>query len=124
MVKCEGTVPDGPWPSGRYFGDGSGGRFSSYPALRRCGIGLAYLENEIFVFGACARLNGEWQTVPRAETSALLILVDRASYHAHIEFVTDNKYVKDTFAIGADQVRGNVNADLFYKILSHIKEKS
>jgi len=34
-------VPE-PWPSGYYFGDGSGGAYSKYPTLRRVGVGLPY----------------------------------------------------------------------------------
>jgi len=32
---------DGGWPGGHYFGDGSGGEYTSHPDLRRCGVGLA-----------------------------------------------------------------------------------
>jgi len=33
------SVPT-PWPSGHYFGDGSGGKYSKYPTPRRAGVGL------------------------------------------------------------------------------------
>lgn len=32
------------WPSGYYFGDGSDGRYSKYPSLTRCGVGVHYVD--------------------------------------------------------------------------------
>lgn len=40
MVQC--TYKDG-WPSGYYFGDGSGGNYSKYPPIRGCGVGVHYV---------------------------------------------------------------------------------
>ena len=36
-----GEVPVGPWPGGVYWTDGSGGKYGSVKALRRCGSGFA-----------------------------------------------------------------------------------
>ncbi len=33
--------PIGEWESGTYFGDGTGGKDTSYPTLRRCGVGVS-----------------------------------------------------------------------------------
>ena len=32
------------WPGGLYFGDGSRGLHTKYPALRRCGVGVCQRE--------------------------------------------------------------------------------
>ena len=32
-----------PWPSGYYFGDGSGGEYTKYPTLRRAGVGIYHV---------------------------------------------------------------------------------
>ncbi len=40
--------PKGQWKSGKYFGDGSGGVHGSFPTLRRCGVGLACMENGLY----------------------------------------------------------------------------
>ena len=34
------SPPCGDWPSGDYFGDCGGGKYTSFPTLRRCGVGL------------------------------------------------------------------------------------
>ena len=67
--------PPEAWPSGDYFGDGSGGRFSSIPSLRRCGIGLAFLVNGVLQFGLRSPLPGDVQTVPRSEVAAAHVLL-------------------------------------------------
>ena len=35
-------IPD--WNSGTYYGDGSGGEYSSFPLIRRCGVGLCSID--------------------------------------------------------------------------------
>jgi len=37
------------WPSGYYFGDGSGGKYSRYPTLTRCGVGVQYVDEEKYL---------------------------------------------------------------------------
>ncbi len=72
-LHVEGSPPEC-WPSGTYYGDGSGGDFSDYPELRRCGVGVATLQNGAQWFGVHSRLPGPIQTVPRAENCALIIV--------------------------------------------------
>ncbi len=64
------------WGSGTYYGDASGGEFSSYPAIRRIGCGLScILDDGSLSFGAHFNLPGTVQTVPRGELYALVVLV-------------------------------------------------
>ena len=69
--------------SGTYYGDASGGKFSSYPSLRRCGVGLVHTKfDSIRIFyrewGCSIKLIGQVQTVPRAEVFALHFLLNEA----------------------------------------------
>ena len=82
--------------SGVYYGDASGGRFSSYGPLIRCGIGLVKVgydtdNNKYRKWGVQLNLPGLVQTVPRAELYALQYLMNEATQGANIEFITDNK---------------------------------
>ena len=81
--------------SGTYYGDASGGKFSSYPSLRRCGVGLVHTTinsaNQIVrEWGCSIKLIGPVQTVPRAELFALHFLLNEAAPLSVIEFITDN----------------------------------
>ena len=77
---------------GTYYGDGSGGSLSEYPSLRRCGFSIATLDqSDELAYGVYSRLPGKDQTVPRAETYALLALVSLAQIGATQTYVTDHK---------------------------------
>ena len=80
--------------SGTYYGDASGGDFSSLPMLRRCGAGIIHTKqigNDIKqIWGCSLKLIGHVQTVPRAELFALHFLMQEAVEDAKIEFITDN----------------------------------
>ena len=77
------------WPSGWYYVDASGGKYSSIPLLRRCGVGVAFLHefpcidflqdpDDALAFGISAPLPGVVQTVQRAELYAILIVIKNA----------------------------------------------
>ena len=75
--------------SGIYYGDASGGRFSSYGPLIRCGVGLVKIgydiEGNIYrKWGVQMNLPGTVQTVPRAELFALQHLLNEATENANI----------------------------------------
>ena len=72
------------WPSGIYSGDGSGGKFTSHPQLRRCGIGICQVVDGEITSGASVTLPGKRQTVGRAELFALLIVALNAVVDAVI----------------------------------------
>lgn len=52
IFLSEGNVPSkGFWPSGTYGGDGSGGKYTSLPTLRRCGVSLCRVDDGVFSYG-------------------------------------------------------------------------
>ncbi len=108
-------TPPSEWPSGIYYGDGSGGEYTKYPALRRCGVGVCTLHDGVFWFGGHTRLPGEAQTVPRAENCALGIVLDKVEFGASIEFITDSKLLFDQLSKGRDKAKDSINADQFLR---------
>ena len=103
--------------SGTYYGDASGGRFSSYAPLIRCGVGVVkvgYNDNVIYrEWGARLNLPGAVQTVPRAELYALQFILSEAIPGSNIEFVTDNKKNCEMFNKGPIAAARSANHDLF-----------
>ena len=116
-------IPD-MWPSGYYFGDGSGGIYSSYDFLRRCGVGIHYVSPDLEPgFNAWQPLLGPIQTVPRAELTAVCIVVDKVEVGARIDFFTDSKITKDAFYKGVERARFAANSDLWVQLFDQIQEK-
>ena len=79
---------------GKYFTDGSGGKFSSLPCLRRCGVGIAFLGFPAFVpkmlFGFSSNLLRENQTMPMAELLGVTIVVCQVLPDSALEVVSDS----------------------------------
>ena len=123
-LRYEGVAPDS-WGSGTYFGDGSGGVYTKYPTLRRCGVGVAKfnLTNETLEFGAFSPLPGVVQTVARAEAFALHLLCKHASFKAELTFITDNELLSLTYHGGAEVATKSINADIFESIFCDIDSK-
>ncbi len=113
----------GHWPSGEYFGDGSGGRYAAYPTLRRCGVGIAFLLEGSFKFGFYCSLIGTVQTVPRAEVTAALVLLLHLAPNTVVNFFSDNKVFVDAFNKGFDYCRGILNSDFYQDIFDLMQEK-
>ena len=67
-----------------YFGDGSGGVYTKYPSLRRCGVGVTKLseETEAINFSVFYPLPGSIQTVAKAEAHAFSTVCEQVSDHA------------------------------------------
>ena len=75
------------WGSGTYYGDASGGIFSSLPVLRRVGVGVARMSTDnLLEIGVHTRLPGPIQTVPRGELFAVLTLAMLVEDMASINF--------------------------------------
>ena len=125
IFYCEGDCPPlGNWPSGKYYGDGSGGQYGQFPATRRCGVSIASLnEQHGFQFGVKYPLPGEIQTVPRAELSAIVTLVEIAEVGANIIYIGDNLPVIKQYNKGEDVCKRSTNADLYAKLFHHIKTR-
>ena len=118
--------PDAPcWGSGTYYGDGSGGPYSSHPTIRRCGTGLAVINiaGELS-YGLSANLPGLIQTVPRSEYFALLCLVRLARESSVLLFVTDHLPLVKAYNKGRSFAVQTLNGDLFQEIFLHISGKS
>ena len=68
--------PIGLWPGGTYYTDCAGGVHSKWPALRRCGCGLALLcADGSLNFAGLFPLAGSPQTVSRAELVAIIVVL-------------------------------------------------
>ena len=83
---------EGSWPSATYFGDASGGFYTSYRTLRRVGMGIAAYTQEqgAPLFQCQLPLTGKVQTVPRGETQIFHVLILMLSNDSQIMFYTDN----------------------------------
>ena len=134
----------GEWPSGDYFGDGSGGKNSSTPEIRRCGYGGVYIDEEhvgfdnslnlddtilgiarwpaLFTFWS--KLPGNIQTVPRAELKALLTVVENVELNGIITYHIDNKMVHDTYHKGKKRALLSANSDMFNDLFKSLKSRN
>ncbi len=87
--------------TGTYYGDASGGQLSSYPTIRRCGVGLVSLFEEQSISMSCNfTLPGAVHTVPRGEIYTLVFFLSRACPGSNLEYITDHKGLYDTFQSG------------------------
>jgi len=117
------AYPNG-WPSGYYFGDGSGGKYSKYPPITRCGVGVHYVNPlKQPVFDASMPLPGEIQSNNRAEIYAILIAVSHIEQAGKIDFFTDNKPARNTYNKGKHRARLACHADLWSEIFAIIDRK-
>ena len=116
-VTHRGHVPT-QWPSGTYYTDGSGGAYSSYSTLRRCGFGVAYCDPH-FEFGIHSPLPGI-QTVPRAELWAVLYVALQCTHRAHIHIITDSENTMRGIRTGR---RTGDNADLWIALWKQVADK-
>ena len=92
-------VPHGGTFEGTGYGDGSGLRPTSR-FMRRCGWGLVVYENGVgVVANVHGPLPGWMQEVPAAESYSLLLYLKSVGI-CTLEFVTDCKFVRDTFMRG------------------------
>ena len=115
-------------PSGTYFGDGSGGPFSSHPSLRRCALGVCRVEVQhldgrlqaIQSFCASSPLAGSIQTVSRAELAALVLVLKNVVPSADVTYYIDNKGVFDLYHKGPTRAAKSNSADLFLELQKYI----
>lgn len=102
-----------------YYTDGSGGKYSSVRHLRRCGFGVAVLDDLAFSWGAFAVLDGENQSVPRAELAAILCVLRRVS-GGPVEIASDSKINVDRYADGIDACLSACNSDLWRQLWAEV----
>ena len=135
--------PTDSWPSGVYYADASGGKFSSLPVLRRCGVGVCRLSDDLNIdilmqqqqqlqqpqlqhisWGLFAPLPGDTQTVTRAELYAILLVARHACMSATIEVATDSKVNADLFLVGRSQCLNTSNADLWNELFGIVQRNN
>ena len=112
----------GGFPSGVYFGDCSGGKYTKIPQLRVCGLGIAAFIDEQLVFKVKTNLPGDVQTVPRGELFALWYVVLNACPSASITYITDSFINYDLF-YDKERCVDSLNADLFRLLFSTAASK-
>ncbi len=124
-ITYTGDNPTYLWEHSIYYGDASGGEFTSISSLRMCGCGLATLsQTGELIAGASFPLPGSVQTVPRAKIFALVVLVQNAPCMAILEYITDNKGLYDTFSKGPKAGARATNSDLYDDIFNLTIEKA
>ncbi len=112
------------WDTGTYYGDASGGDFSSVPLLRRVGVGVCRISPlGKLLYGIHCNLPGDVQTVPRGEIYALVVLLTRASPLAVIDYVTDNVGLRDAYNAGPTFCHSTNNCFLYNEIRNLISQK-
>jgi len=113
-----------PWPSGYYFGDGSGGPYSKFPTIRRAGVGVHYVSpDKVPTHNYWQPLPGDSQTLPRAELFAVLLVALHVEEAAVVDFFTDSKITKDTYYKGHKRAKFATNADLWVQLFNLIETK-
>ena len=117
-VNYVGQPPDhGAWPSGTYWTDGSGGRHSAFPSLRRCGLAVSVVQPRQggwpeFCWGAYMCLPGAKQTVPRSELMACILVLQNVS-SGPVMIATDSWITVLGFRRGPEGYQAHENADLW-----------
>ena len=109
------------WPGGIDFTDGSGGKWSEFKRLRRCGGSVVQAEFRlgipVFKWGAAFTMPGETQSAPRAELFAWVMVCQRVA-QTWVQFISDSLIKVDlAHAVfkgdGADSLDGMANLDLW-----------
>ena len=114
------------YQSGKYYGDASGGEFTSYPSLRRCGCSVVQVSETdgSKLHAARFSLPGDIQTVPRAELYCIVWLATEVEPYSVVHCVTDNLGLYDTYNKGEAAGRLSSNADLYNELFRKIKNKA
>jgi hypothetical protein len=119
------------WPSGTYGTDASGGAFSSIPEIRRCGCGIVTMtpandDSDKFdlEWAASFPLEGEIQTVPRAELFAILILLQNLQHQASVIIVSDSLVNIQLYYKGKAHALASTNGDLWVGVFKKSPTKT
>ena len=111
---------------GTYYGDGSGGKHSSDPRLRRCGWSVCHvsdqgvLETDDLKGSIFGTLESHLQTVPRAELWAAIVSIRRS--RGDIVYVTDHLNLFTRWENRQVVVTGSANQDLWHQFWCAIRE--
>jgi hypothetical protein len=126
LLDPRGVTPTAEWPPGIYGTDASGGKFSAYPEIRRCGCGIVTVVPNGDVFSlewaASFPLVGDIQTVPRAELFAIATLVNNLTHGSSI-IVSDSLVNINLYKLGRNAALKSTNGDLWFQIFRQIDAK-
>ena len=127
------------WPDGQYYTDSSGGEHSSFPRLRRCGIGIAKLTSnvraalqspidnaelsDVLEFGAFGALPGAKQSAPRGELFSILVVVTHVVAGV-VHIYTDSQLNVDLYVLGPDKCKASSNGDLWAELFDILATKT
>jgi hypothetical protein len=113
------------WTSRSYYGDASGGKYTSHRRLRRCGCGVVAVDSQgSLEFGMKCNLPGAVQTVGRGELFAFVLLVRHLPFSVDAEYITDNEPLYKTYNAGPRAGANSANCDLFEEVFSLICTKA
>ncbi len=86
------------WDQDIYWTAGSVGHSGNQPNLRRCGVGISHVNEELqFTGGLFGALPSSTQTVPISEVYAMLAVILNHSDRAPITIVTDSEISERVF---------------------------
>lgn len=109
------------WGTGIYCGDGAGGQLGAYPDLRRCGVRVVFLHQQLDQFCialACGSpLPGEIRRLP-----AIYIVMLKVVQGSTVEYVGDNEHIIQ-LARDPEAAARSCHSDLFATINSLISSK-
>ena len=113
------------WDREIYWSDASGGVYSSYPTLRRCGVGIAYVDNDgEYVGGEFGVLPGKRHTAPRAELFAIYVIIRDHDDSGNVLIVSDSLINVDIFNLGPAAYNSQrANSDLWSRIWRRCSER-
>jgi hypothetical protein len=113
------------WSSATYYGDASGGEYTSYNEIRRVGVSVVFVseDSRTTIFGLHCNLPGQIQSVGRGELFALVMLSRQLLPVTNVMYVTDNKPLSDTFNKGPMAGRSSVNCDLYKELFDTLFQK-
>ena len=80
-------------------------------------------DRETYVGGVYSKLNGEEQTVPRAEATAALLLLLHMACNTVVELFSDNEIFVEAYNRGEIHCQGILNADIHDQIFTILKTK-
>ena len=110
-------------PSGVYYTDASGGKYSSVPQLRKIGLGIVQMSIDSpfdISFACTCVLPGRIQTIPRGELYAILTVVMRATKGASICILSDSQVNVDLYLAGQAHAITSINSDLWRLLYLYI----
>jgi hypothetical protein len=87
-------------------------------------VGVAAMHKEVFLYGLYFSLPGEDQTVPRAEVSSALALIEHLAHDTMVSFISDNELFVENFNAGPIFCKKVLHNDLYADIFDGLAAKN